>query len=98
MQCVLKMQQISLLPKHKKLISGGVFLCLLTHLNKSLLKVHIFLHLTVSPRGRNTVNSVPNSCGPSTMNSVLQAPHNLGSITEILSLILTQFKPLGRGE
>jgi len=43
-------------------------------------------------------SSVPNSRGPSTMNSVLQAPHNSGSVTEILSLLLTQFKPIGRGD
>jgi len=69
-----------------------------THLNKSLLNIHIFLHLTVSSHGHNKANSVPNSHGPSTMNSALQALHNSGFITEILSLVLTQIKPLGRGD
>jgi len=69
-----------------------------THLNKSLLKIHIFLNVTVSSHVHNIANSVPNSHGPSTMNSVLQALHNSGFITETLSLVLTQFKPLGRGD
>ena len=55
---------------------------------------HIFHHLTVSSHGRKIVNSVPSSCGPITMNSALQALYNSGFITEILSLVLTQFKPL----
>lgn len=47
MQHVLKMQKTSMLPKHIKLFSKCVFLCMFTYANVSHLKVHnVSTHVT----------------------------------------------------